>query len=93
MQVEHLEDQHLLQLQERIQILEKEQVELVNIPVTEFDNVDPANIVNDFQRVSVCWTECSSLRTTIKPRLGHVSSEGHVSSQGRSCTVCVHIDR
>lgn len=51
MQMEYLED---LQLQERIQILEKEQVELVNIPVTEFDNGDPADIVNDFQRVSVC---------------------------------------
>lgn len=89
MQVEHLKDQHLLQLQERIQILVQEQVELVDIPATEFDNGDPAKIVNDFQRVSVCWTECSSL----KPRLGHVSPEGHVSSQRRSCSACVHTDQ
>lgn len=42
------------QLQERIQILEKEQVELVNIPVPEFGDGDPAKIVHDFQRVSAC---------------------------------------
>lgn len=52
-QVEPLSHLQLLQLQERIQILEEEQVELVNIPVPEFGDGDPAKIVHDFQRVSV----------------------------------------
>ena len=38
-------------LEERIQVLEKEQVELINVPVPEFEDGDPANIVHDFQRV------------------------------------------
>lgn len=53
-QVDELSHQQLLQLQESIQILEKEQVELVNIPVPGFGDGDPAKIVHDFQRVSAC---------------------------------------
>ncbi|XP_003976733.1 integral membrane protein 2B [Takifugu rubripes] len=49
-EVDELSHQQLLQLQERIQILEKEQVELVNIPVPGFGDGDPAKIVHDFQR-------------------------------------------
>lgn len=62
MQVEEeLLEQQLQQLQERIQILEKQQVELINIPVPGFSDGDPANIVHDFQRVSVCSARrCSS---------------------------------
>lgn len=62
MQVEEeLLEQELLQLQERIQILEKQQVELINIPVPGFNDGDPASIVHDFLRVSVCSAgRCSS---------------------------------
>lgn len=42
---------HLRQLEERIRVLEREQVELINVPVPEFDDGDPADIVHDFQRV------------------------------------------
>lgn len=41
----------LRQLEERIRVLEDEQVELINVPVPEFDDGDPADIVHDFQRV------------------------------------------
>lgn len=54
----------LLQLHERIQILEKEQVELINIPVPDFSHGDPARIVHDFQRVSgrTCRRSCQQSR-------------------------------
>lgn len=42
---------HLRQLEETIRVLEREQVELINVPVPEFDDGDPADIVHDFQRV------------------------------------------
>lgn len=42
---------HLRHLQEHIQVLEREEVELINIPVPEFEDGDPANIVHDFHRV------------------------------------------
>lgn len=38
-------------LEERVQVLEREQVELINVPVPEFEDGDPADIVHDFQRV------------------------------------------
>lgn len=41
----------LRQLQEQIQVLEREQVELIDVPVPEFEDGDPAKIVHDFQRV------------------------------------------
>lgn len=41
----------LRQLEERIRVLEREQVELINVPVPEFEDGDPAEIVHDFQRV------------------------------------------
>ncbi|KAM4561940.1 integral membrane protein 2B-like isoform 1-T1 [Fundulus diaphanus] len=37
-------------LEETIRVLEEEQVELINVPVPEFDDGDPADIVHDFQR-------------------------------------------
>lgn len=42
---------HLRHLQEHIQVLEWEQVELIDVPVPEFEDGDPAKIVHDFQRV------------------------------------------
>lgn len=41
----------LRQLEETIRVLETDQVELINVPVPEFDDGDPADIVHDFQRV------------------------------------------
>lgn len=41
-----------LELHERIEILEKEQVELVNVPVPKFGDTHPAHIIHDFSRVS-----------------------------------------
>ncbi|KAM4730593.1 integral membrane protein 2Bb isoform 2-T2 [Anableps anableps] len=38
------------QLEERIRVLEREQVELINVPVPDFEDGDPADIVHDFQR-------------------------------------------
>lgn len=42
----------LRQMEERIRVLEREQVELISVPVPEFGEGDPADIVHDFQRVS-----------------------------------------
>ena len=39
------------QLQESIRFVEDDQVELINVPVPEFDDSDPADIVHDFNRV------------------------------------------
>lgn len=41
----------LRQLEETIRVLEREQVELISVPVPDFDDGDPADIVHDFQRV------------------------------------------
>ncbi|MEQ2302848.1 hypothetical protein AMECASPLE_010938 [Ameca splendens] len=38
------------QLKERITVLEREQVELIKVPVPDFEDGDPADIVHDFQR-------------------------------------------
>ncbi|XP_038151532.1 integral membrane protein 2Ba isoform X1 [Cyprinodon tularosa] len=37
-------------IEERIRVLEREQVELISVPVPEFEEGDPADIVHDFQR-------------------------------------------
>ena len=39
------------QLQESVRVLEREQVALINVPVPEFEDTDPADIVHDFERV------------------------------------------
>lgn len=41
-----------LELHERIEILEEEQVELVTVPVPKFGESHPAKIVHDFEEVS-----------------------------------------
>ncbi|MEQ2262540.1 hypothetical protein XENORESO_014954 [Xenotaenia resolanae] len=38
------------QLEETITVLEREQVELIKVPVPDFEDGDPADIVHDFQR-------------------------------------------
>lgn len=48
----------LRQLEERIRVLEREQVELINVPVPEFDDGDPADIIHDFQRVRCFAASC-----------------------------------
>nr|XP_020477209.1 integral membrane protein 2B isoform X3 [Monopterus albus] len=50
MEVELPNQFQLRQLEERIRVLEKEQVELISVPVPEFEDGDPADIVHDFQR-------------------------------------------
>ncbi|KAG7277694.1 hypothetical protein CRUP_024514 [Coryphaenoides rupestris] len=37
-------------LEESVRVLEKEQVALINVPVPEFQDTDPAEIIHDFQR-------------------------------------------
>lgn len=49
----------LRQLEEQIRVLEREQVELINVPVPEFDDGDPADIIHDFQRVRCSAASCS----------------------------------
>ena len=41
----------LWRLEQRIEVLEAEQVALISVPVPEFGLGDPADIVHDFQRV------------------------------------------
>lgn len=48
----------LRQLEERIRVLEREQVELISVPVPEFDDGDPADIIHDFQRVRCSAASC-----------------------------------
>ncbi|XP_051258984.1 integral membrane protein 2B-like [Dicentrarchus labrax] len=40
----------LRQLEERVRVLEREQVEFINVPVPKFGDGDPADIVHDFQQ-------------------------------------------
>ncbi|XP_006806461.1 integral membrane protein 2B-like isoform X1 [Neolamprologus brichardi] len=41
---------HLRQMSETIRVFETEQVELISVPVPEFEDGDPADIVHDFSR-------------------------------------------
>lgn len=50
---------HLRQLQEQIRVLEEEQVALISVPVPEFQEGDPANIVHDFQRRLTAYLDLS----------------------------------
>ncbi|KPP69122.1 integral membrane protein 2B-like [Scleropages formosus] len=40
----------LRQIQEKVRVLEDDEVELINVPVPEFTDSDPADIVHDFNR-------------------------------------------
>lgn len=50
---------HLRQMSETIRVLETEQVELISVPVPEFEDGDPADIVHDFSRVCA-WKDGNS---------------------------------
>ncbi|XP_047456320.1 integral membrane protein 2Bb isoform X1 [Mugil cephalus] len=67
MEVELPNGFHLRQLEERIQVLEREQVELINVPVPEFDNGDPADIVHDFQRRLTAYLDLSLNKCYVIP--------------------------
>jgi len=51
----------LRMLEESVRVLEKEQVALINVPVPEFQDTDPAEIVHDFQRVRIQTLPTSTL--------------------------------
>ncbi|XP_029283280.1 integral membrane protein 2B isoform X2 [Cottoperca gobio] len=57
----------LRQLEERIRILEREQVELISVPVPEFDDGDPADIVHDFQRRLTAYLDLSLNKCYVIP--------------------------
>uniref|UniRef100_A0A673CI84 Integral membrane protein 2 n=1 Tax=Sphaeramia orbicularis TaxID=375764 RepID=A0A673CI84_9TELE len=57
----------LRQLEERIRVLEREQVELINVPVPEFDDGDPADIVHDFQRSLTAYLDLSLNKCYVIP--------------------------
>ncbi|XP_060910037.1 integral membrane protein 2B-like isoform X1 [Labrus mixtus] len=57
----------LRQLEERIRVLEREQVELISVPVPEFDDGDPADIVHDFQRKLTAYLDLSLNKCYVIP--------------------------
>ncbi|CAL9689897.1 unnamed protein product [Knipowitschia caucasica] len=57
----------LKQIAERIQVFEEEQVELINVPVPEFDDRDPADIVHDFQRMLTAYLDLSLNKCYVIP--------------------------
>lgn len=57
----------LWHLEERIQVLEREQVELINVPVPEFDDGDPADIVHDFDRSLTAYLDLSLKKCYVIP--------------------------
>uniref|UniRef100_A0A4W6DF05 Integral membrane protein 2 n=1 Tax=Lates calcarifer TaxID=8187 RepID=A0A4W6DF05_LATCA len=67
MEVELPNQFHLKQLEERIRVLEREQVELINVPVPEFDDGDPADIVHDFQRRLTAYLDLSLNKCYVIP--------------------------
>uniref|UniRef100_A0A3Q3WYQ5 Integral membrane protein 2 n=1 Tax=Mola mola TaxID=94237 RepID=A0A3Q3WYQ5_MOLML len=54
-------------LEERVQVLEREQVELINVPVPEFEDGDPADIVHDFQRRLTAYLDLSLNKCYVIP--------------------------
>ncbi|XP_069826248.1 integral membrane protein 2B isoform X1 [Dendropsophus ebraccatus] len=52
---------------ERIQILEEEEVELINVPVPEFADSDPADIVHDFHRKLTAYLDLSLNKCYVIP--------------------------
>ncbi|XP_068602208.1 integral membrane protein 2B-like isoform X2 [Brachionichthys hirsutus] len=63
-----LPDQFQLKLlQERIRVLEREQVELISVPVPGFGEGDPAHIVHDFSRRLTAYLDLSLNRCYVIP--------------------------
>ncbi|XP_030613505.1 integral membrane protein 2Ba isoform X2 [Archocentrus centrarchus] len=58
---------HLRQVEERIRVLEREQVELINVPVPEFEDGDPADIVHDFSQRLTAYLDLSLNRCYVIP--------------------------
>uniref|UniRef100_A0A1A8FL66 Integral membrane protein 2 n=1 Tax=Nothobranchius korthausae TaxID=1143690 RepID=A0A1A8FL66_9TELE len=58
---EMMEEQRFRQrlLQERIQVLVPDQVEIIHVPVPDFEDGDPADIVHDFQRRMTAYLDLS----------------------------------
>ncbi|XP_071379188.1 uncharacterized protein [Centroberyx affinis] len=54
-------------IQEGIQVLEEEGVELINVPVPEFSDHDPANIVHDFNKGLTAYWDYTVNRCYITP--------------------------
>ncbi|XP_029936577.1 integral membrane protein 2B [Myripristis murdjan] len=54
-------------LEERIQVNEPEGVELINVPVPEFDDSDPADIVHDFHRRLTAYLDLSLNKCYVIP--------------------------
>ncbi|XP_077436443.1 integral membrane protein 2Bb [Vanacampus margaritifer] len=67
MQVEAEDANPLRQLEERIRILEREQVALINVPVPDFGDGDPADIVHDFQRRLTAYLDLSLNKCYVIP--------------------------
>ncbi|KAM3608361.1 uncharacterized protein V6R79_023807 [Siganus canaliculatus] len=57
----------LRQLEEQVRFLEREQVELINVPVPEFEDGDPADIIHDFQRRLTVYLDLSLNKCYVIP--------------------------
>lgn len=57
----------LKRIEERIRILEEEQVELISVPVPEFDDSDPADIVHDFMRLMTAYLDLNLNKCYVIP--------------------------
>uniref|UniRef100_A0A1A7WW98 Integral membrane protein 2 n=1 Tax=Iconisemion striatum TaxID=60296 RepID=A0A1A7WW98_9TELE len=66
---EMMEEQSFRQrlLQERIQILVPDQVEIINVPVPDFEDGDPADIVHDFHRRLTAYLDLSLNKCYVIP--------------------------
>ncbi|KAM7380005.1 hypothetical protein PAMP_003335 [Pampus punctatissimus] len=66
--VEDLPNQfHLRQLEETIRVLTTEEVELISVPVPNFEEGDPADIVHDFQRRLTAYLDLSLNKCYVIP--------------------------
>ncbi|KAG9349195.1 hypothetical protein JZ751_027638 [Albula glossodonta] len=57
----------LRRIQEKIRILEDEEVELINVPVPDFADSDPADIVHDFPRRLTAYLDLSLNKCYVIP--------------------------
>ncbi|KAI4880275.1 hypothetical protein NFI96_030711 [Prochilodus magdalenae] len=57
----------LKRLDERVRILEEDQVELINVPVPEFSDSDPADIVHDFNRRMTAYLDLNLNKCYVIP--------------------------
>ncbi|KAJ8383606.1 hypothetical protein AAFF_G00216790 [Aldrovandia affinis] len=57
----------LRHIQEKIRVLEEEEVELINVPVPEFADSDPADIVHDFPRKLTAYLDLTLNKCYVIP--------------------------